>query len=205
VTKGRAKGFEAKLHYQITKFDTGTCKYSMMNAITKRPVSPTILIPSDRPSRLSNTAAIGFIPLDLKDDEYMVRIKPHFETEGDREFSLEKPFLEAKVWTRIRIDPTSLSLGDMVIIPGTAVARFEHQRLEVEDTGLHLARFRRISWVMIDYNTKNIGQTVVVRFSKDFPSVKISSEETYGRGTSNVDTSLMRTLPEKNVAVDYSN
>jgi hypothetical protein len=189
----------------IRKFNTGIYQYSMMNSIF------TPLNIADQPYSLKETLSAQewcgnwFIQLNLRGNKYLVRMNSYFETEGDREFTLEKAFLEDEIWTRIRIEPSSLPLGNIRIIPGATVARFKHERLDVEDAEATLSEY---SDDLMSYKLqyKNTGRTLVIRFDKDFPYRIISWEETYGSGKSNIDRSLTtKATGKKTLLVDYWN
>jgi hypothetical protein len=189
----------------IRKFNTGIYQYSMMNSIfTPLNIAPH---PYSLKETLSAQEWCGnwFMQLNLRDNKYLVRMNSYFEAEGDTEFTLEKAFLEDEIWTRIRIEPSSLPLGDIRIIPGATVARFKHERLEVEDAEATLSDYSdNIMSYRLHY--KNKGRSLVIRFNKDFPYKIISWEESYGSGKSNIDRSLTtKASSKKTLLVDYWN
>lgn len=189
----------------IRKFNTGIYEYSIMNSI----FTPVNI--ADHPYSLKETLSAQewcgnwFMQLNLRDDKYLVRMNSYFETEGDREFTLERAFLEDEIWTRIRIEPNSLPLGDIKIIPGAMVGRLKHERLEVKDAK---ATLRELSDNLMSYmlQYKNNERTLVIRFSKNFPYEIISWEETYGRSTDEKGESLKtRANRKRTLLVDYWN
>jgi hypothetical protein len=193
-----------KLNF-IRKFNTGIYQYAMMNSIF------TPLNIADHPYSLKETLSAQewcgnwFMQLNLRNGKYLVGLNSYFETEGDEEFTLEKAFLEDEIWTRIRIDPSTLPLGNIKIIPGAMVARFTHGGLRVEDAE---ATLRESSDKLMSYRTqyKSKGRTLVIKFTKDFPYKIISWKETYGSGNGNIDKFLTtKATRKKTLLVDYWN
>jgi len=193
-----------KLNF-IRKFNTGIYQYSMMDSLF------TPINIRDYPYSLKETLSAHewcgnwFMQLNLRDDEYRVRLNSYFESEGDREFTLKKAFLEDEIWTRIRIQPSSLPLGDIKIIPAATVARFTHEELKVEDAEASLGDFSdKLMSYRLQYKSK--GRTLVIKFTKDFPYKITSWEETYGSGKSNIERSLTtKATIKKTILVDYWN
>lgn len=57
----------------------------------------------------------------------------YFQAEADREFELENALLEDEIWARIRLNPASLPVGEIRIIPGTQYLRMSHKPVRVEN------------------------------------------------------------------------
>jgi len=163
---------------RIKKFDTGIYRYSMMDSvftpvyIDKYP--NTLKITSSSQEWCGNT----FTQLNLDSNGYEVRSFSYFESEGDREFNLQKEILEDELWARIRLDPKSLPQGRIKIIPAAMASRLTHRELEVEIAEASLQE---------DFDDPNLmnyklvyddsGRTMEITFNKAFPYEIISWEE----------------------------
>lgn len=51
----------------------------------------------------------------------------YFEDEADQQLTLEKHFLEDEIWTKIKINPCNLPVGELKIIPGLEYIRLRHK------------------------------------------------------------------------------
>ena len=109
-----------KLNF-IKRFNTGIYDYSMMKSV----FTP---IPSEQ-QQLSKTLKVSttrqdwcghvFLQYNLEKDHYKVKQYSYFEKEGDRTVNIPSVHLEDDIWTRIRIDPKTLPLGGIEMIPGS--------------------------------------------------------------------------------------
>ncbi len=109
-----------KLNF-IKRFNTGIYDYSMMKSV----FTP---IPSEQ-QQLSKTLKVSttrqdwcghvFLQYNLEKDHYKVKQYSYFEKEGDGTVNIPSVHLEDDIWTRIRIDPKTLPLGGIEMIPGS--------------------------------------------------------------------------------------
>lgn len=193
---------------RIKKFDTGIYRYSMMDSVFT-PIDldrfpNTLKLSSSSQEWCGNT----FSQLNLNDEGFKVESFSYFESEGDRTFDLENEFLEDELWTRIRINPGSLPIGKIKVIPGAMASRLTHKELAVENAEASLGRNADDPSSLMDYNI-NYPQTkrsVLVTFKKDFPYEIVSWEETYksGFGENARELTTKATL-DKTLITDYWN
>lgn len=54
----------------------------------------------------------------------------YFESEADQSFQLEKNILENELWNKIRIDPKSLPVGKVKVVPSLEYVRLSHKELK---------------------------------------------------------------------------
>jgi hypothetical protein len=73
-----------------------------------------------------------FSQLNLRGDSYDYAGYSYFETEGDVQSKLPARLLEDELWTRLRINPESLPIGDTEMIPGAFISRLMHHPLKSE-------------------------------------------------------------------------
>lgn len=110
----------------VKKFLTGLYPYSMMTSV----FTPVDLAAWPRSLKVTGTSqewcGHTFTQLNMLDRGYRMRQFSYFEREGDREFTVEPDLLEDEVWTRLRIDPESLPVGRLKVLPGVMTARLQH-------------------------------------------------------------------------------
>lgn len=113
------------------EFITGLYKYNVMNS-----VFTPIDLDSD-PHSLKVTSGIqewcgqSFIQAEWKSNRYDIRQMSYFENDGDADLSLAMGWLEDELWTKIRIDPNALPLGEVKMIPGFTYLRLSHVEKKV--------------------------------------------------------------------------
>ncbi len=222
VTEDFSKDTQVKLDYpeqagsdrvkilklnRIKKFDTGIYRYSMMDSIFT-PVDideypNTLKVSSSSQEWCGNT----FSQLNLRDGGYEVESFSYFESEGDKRFALGREFLEDEIWTRIRIDPASLPVGKIKIIPGTMASRLTHRRLGVESAEASLTQ-HPIKPALMNYKLEypGSGRSMLVTFKKAFPYEIISWEESYKSGFGeNARELTTKATIQKTIITDYWN
>lgn len=192
---------------RIKKFDTGIYRYSMMDSvftpvdIDKYP--NTLKISSSSQEWCGNT----FNQLNLKDGGYEVESFSYFESEGDNKFDLEKEFLEDELWTRIRIDPSDLPVGEIKIIPGAMVSRLTLRELSVETAEASLTQNPDDPELM-NYKLvyPDLGRSMLVTFNKAFPYKIVSWQESYKSGFGeNAKELTTKASIQKTIITDYWN
>jgi len=193
---------------KIKKFDTGIYRYSIMDSvftpvdITQYP--NTLKLSSSSQEWCGNT----FSQLNLRDGEYQVESFSYFESDGDRTFNLDNVFLEDELWTRIRIDPDSLPVGKIKIIPDAMASRLTHHELAVENAEASLGRNTEDPSSLRDYKIyyPEANRSMLVTFKKDFPYEIVSWEETYKSGFGeNARVLTTRATADKTLITDYWN
>ncbi|MHC5068476.1 MAG: hypothetical protein ACYTF0_07775 [Planctomycetota bacterium] len=68
-----------------------------------------------------------FEQFNRRDDGWQWRRLSYFEHEGDSSQPIGETWLEDELWTRLRLDPASLPLGQVMMVPAALARRF-HQR-----------------------------------------------------------------------------
>jgi len=168
------------------KFTTGIYPYSMMTSV----FTPVDL--ARYPNSLKVTATVQewcgqvFTQLNFRNNRYDARTFSYFETEGDRDYAIDRTLLEDEVWTRIRIDPSSLPVGEISIVPGVMTGRLRHIEtapetanaalgsIGTDSTGSELVRYT------LEY--PRTERTLAIDFEKNFPHRIHGWSETYRDG-----------------------
>lgn len=121
------------LKLNMTKnFVTGIYPYSMMlSAFTPVDVSQ---VPHTLKLTMSAQEWCGqvFSQVNLKHKKYVIAGHSYFEKEGDENLNIKVTWLEDELWNRIRLDPQSLPIGELDMIPGLFFSRLSHTGLNSE-------------------------------------------------------------------------
>jgi len=68
-----------------------------------------------------------YVQTNRKNGNILTKINSYFENEEGGEFKTESTtFLEDEIWTSLRINPNSLPIGKVEMIPGSIFSRFSH-------------------------------------------------------------------------------
>lgn len=185
------------------KFNTGLYPYSMMASIFT-PVDLT-REPHSLKTTMSSQEWCGhtFTQLNLRFNQYEVTGMSYFEEEGEESFKLNKALLEDELWTRIRIDPRQLPLGEINIIPGSFYTRLRHIPLKVEQAQADLEQAESGEMKYSLYYPAH-DRRLIIWFQTEFPYEISGWEETYksGFGPSALPLTTRATL-NKRLITDY--
>jgi len=199
-----------KLNF-IKRFNTGIYDYSMMKSV----FTP---IPSEQ-QQLSKTLKVSttrqdwcghvFLQYNLEKDHYRVKQYSYFEKEGDKTVNIPSVHLEDDIWTRIRIDPKTLPLGGIEMIPGSFFTTIRMIDLRSEKAVAELTNTQAgdgggVSQYTVTYPSLN--RTLSIRFNRNFPHDILSWTEAYPSGSGEeakiLTTKALRTHA---IMVDYWN
>ncbi len=187
------------------KFNTGVYPYSTMQSV----FTPVDLQRAKHSLKVTTTSqewcGHTFQQLNLEGDHYENQLFSYFESEGDQRSRLEKSLLEDEVWNRIRIDPKSLPIGDISIIPSSLASRLKHFSLKNEAAVASLQELDQQKGIMqyqIAY--KAIDRNLKINFTKSFPYEIISWEEVYTSGWgSSAQKLVTKAQKKKSLMLDY--
>lgn len=181
-----------KLNF-IKQFLTGIYPYSLMLSVfTPTPAA------GGNPRTLKTTMSgqewcgHAFTQLNLRNGRYLLRGFSYFESEGDEQRTVPAALLEDELWTRLRIDPSTLPTGEFPVIPGSFASRLLHQRIAVrtargafiepdatgigERFGKTTLRAYRLGYADGDH------RELTIYFEPDFPHRIAGWDEVWGSG-----------------------
>lgn len=170
------------LKVNLTKnFLTGLYPYSMMTSVF------TPVDVDERPRSLKTTTSVQewcghtWLQGNFRNDRYVFEGRSYFESEGDARDELPAAWLEDELWTRIRIDPTSLPTGSIEMIPSGMQSRLRHRPLEVEPAEASMSDGEPGTRV---YSVRyaNSGRSLAITFEDRAPHGILAWEETYVDG-----------------------
>ncbi|MDX2245261.1 MAG: hypothetical protein SF052_00680 [Bacteroidia bacterium] len=184
------------------KFNTGIYPYSMMLSVFT-PVNV-----NEHPHTLKTTMSSqewcghAFTQLNLDGGNYRVTGLSYFESEGDENFSVKKHILEDELWTRIRLSPENLPVGEHTLIPGSFYSRLRHTDIQPRKAILSLKDNGEIRDYSIIYPEEN--RELIIHFEKNFPYKITGWEETFTSGWgAEAKTLTTRAVIKKTMITDY--
>lgn len=182
------------------KFLTGIYPYSIMSS-TFYPVS------NDQhaiKTSLSSQEWCGHVYMQLNNRaKYELEVHSYFESEADHEFGLSKAWLENEIWTQLRIDPSSLPLGDTEMIPSLEFLSLMHKEVRAYKVNLSLSEENGLMVYRIYY--PELMRTLSLRFIKTFPYAIESWEEEFMSGYAYPVQMTTRARRIKTIKSDYWN
>ncbi len=123
----------------LQRFQTGIYDYSMMTSLF------TPIDIQKRPRSLKATTTVQdwcghvFMQMNLKGNQYHARSYSYFEMEGDQELDTEGgAMLEDELFTRLRINPTSLPSSPVKMIPNFTHLRLRHKLIAAFDAQISI-------------------------------------------------------------------
>ena len=199
-----------KLNF-IKRFNTGIYDYSIMKSVftpipsEQQPFSKTLKVSTTRQDWCGHV----YLQYNFEGDHYKVKQYSYFEKEGDKDVTIPYAHLEDEIWTRIRIDPKTLPLGEIEMIPGSFFTTLRMIDLGVENAVAELTNTQDgnrggISQYTVTY--PSLGRTLSIRFNRNFPYDILSWSETYQSG-SGKDAKVLTTEARRThaIMVDYWN
>lgn len=109
-------------------------------------------------------------------DDFEVISHSYFQGEADNSFSLDKNWTENELWAKLRIDPKSLPVGDINLIPSIESVRLNHDELKAYNA---TASLNNKSYT-ISY--EDLGRTLQIDFNPNFPYDILGWKETTTTG-----------------------
>jgi len=195
-----------KLNF-VRKFITGIYPYSIMTSV----FTPVEL--SSHPNTLklsfSSQEWCGNVHTQAnhKKNRYEFNSYSYFESEGDAKFELEDAILEDELWTRIRISPDRLPVGNIKIIPSLLSSRLKHFELKVENAFAEKVVIdKKRDLVSYRVNYKNLDRKIQINFVNRFPYEIVEWSEEYKSGFG-TNPKLLKTkgVKSKTLIIDYWN
>jgi hypothetical protein len=118
-----------KLNY-MKNFITGIYDYSLMTS-TFTPIDFR-KHPYTLKSSFSSQDWCGqsFSQINLRERTIHYQLRSYFEKEGDMNTELAATYFEEDIWTRMRLEPQMLPLGDVELIPSQEFIRLHHKEFK---------------------------------------------------------------------------
>ena len=132
--------------------------------------------------------------------EFEVTSHSYFEGEADENFNLGKTILESELWTQLRINPESLPIGDLEIIPSFEFLRLRHVPFKAYAASAELLS----GTYTITY--PDLNRSLSINFNPQFPFNITSWEESFISGYGdNAKALTTKATQLKSIKSDYWN
>lgn len=157
-------------------FTTGIYPYSIMTS-TFTPVSA-----KESPLTLKTSTTVQewcghtFQQLNLNGGGYDAQIRSYFQREGDEDIHIKAKYLEDEIWTKIRINPAMLPVGEIKIVPGSQFIRLSHKELKSYKAEASLDETGETAVYSLEY--KDIERKLTIKFQNEPPYKILGWEET---------------------------
>lgn len=178
-------------------FNTGIYPYSIMQS-TFYPVSN-----NQHALKLSCSVQewCGHVYTQLNNrEDFDVVSHSYFESEGDEDFSINKAILENELWTQLRINPKSLPIGNVDMIPSLEFLRLRHVPVKSYSA---TAKLSNDSYTII---YTDLERSLTIYFNAEFPYEIQSWEETFISGYgANAKELKTKATKIKTIKSDYWN
>jgi hypothetical protein len=188
-----------KLNF-VRKFFTGIYPYSLMTS-TFTPVDFTRTRTLKVSSESQEWCGQTFTQLNFRNGRYAGLLRSYFEDEGDRAFDFAPAWLEDELWTRIRLAPETLPIGDVTVVPGLQYARLWHKAVRPEKATASLRGDGKENVYTLDYSA--IPRKLAIRFDKAFPYKILSWEETQPGGFDGSPLLTTKAVATGSLMLDY--
>lgn len=155
------------------KFNTGIYPYSMMTSIFT-PVDPNIKRTMKVTTSVQEWCGHTFTQMNDRNGRYEGILRSYFQSEGDLDFDVAG-MLEDDIWTRIRLAPEQLPIGEVALIPGTQYQRLAHVLPQAQMAKAEMIDGDTTQTYRVTYST--IPRTLSITFEKAYPYAILSWEE----------------------------
>ncbi|QTD38371.1 septum formation inhibitor Maf [Polaribacter batillariae] len=169
------------------KFITGIYPYSLMTS-TFSPINTNekaIKISFSAQEWCGNT----FVQLNNR-EQFKIDFHSYFESNADRKISLDKNILEDELWNILRINPKSLPIGKLTIIPSFEFLALNHQKIKAYKATTSLVE--KDNFIIYAIHYPKLERTLVIKATKEFPFIIESWEETSTRNGKTLTTKAQK-------------
>jgi hypothetical protein len=187
------------LKVNLTKnFITGIYPYSMMLSVFT-PVNREDYHASLK-ATMSSQEWCGqvYTQLNLRGNRFAVKSHSYFELEGDQQFSVREALLEDEVWNIIRLDPESLPLGKIDVIPSLFFTRLNHTALRVQSAIAQKTETDSSFEYRLTYPEQ--ARQISIRYEKQFPFKILGWKESWKEKNKDMETTAVL---DKTLFTDY--
>ena len=171
-----------KLNY-LKRFTTGIYDYSLMTSAFT-PVD-YFTHPATLKVAFSSQDWCGqvFMQLNTRGRNLEYSQYSYFQSEGDKKYEIPSTYLEDDLWNRIRLDPQTLPLGKIEMIPSMEFLRLHHKG--IKHYGAQASLFLQVSEkggrqqeiYVYKLNYPELKRTMTIRCESEFPFRILGFEE----------------------------
>ena len=183
-------------------FNTGVYTYSTMQSV----FTPVNIEQESNSLKVSMSAqdwcGQAYHQLNLKEDGFELKQFSYFESEGDKVISLPKILLEDELFNKIRINPESLPIGKIKLIPSSLFLRLNHAKVQSENAESSLEKNGDTHVYTVKYS--NIARRLSIYYKNEFPFEITKWEEEIKSGFGpNAKTLITTATKKKSIKIPY--
>ncbi len=188
------------------KFQTGIYPYSLLLTVASPIQTNTFPHPISLSASIQEWCGHTFLQWNLKKNKYEMHSHSYFPDEGNEEKSIPIVFFEDEIWTRIRLGPEKLPLGDFECMPSLFFQRLLHRPNEPEKAKgtLTLDSLENTGIYRLDYPASQ--RYIQIQFEQNFPFKITGWEESYKDGLGE-NAKPLTTIAKRiqSIQIDYWN
>jgi hypothetical protein len=178
------------------KFNTGIYPYSIMQST----FSPLSVDAHAVKVTASTQEWCGQTYMQLNNREkFEITSHSYFEGEADQKLDLDKTLLENEIWTKLRVAPDQIKLGQQNVIPDFSYLRLKHKPINAYKTEITQKIIEDTLVTKIKY--LELPRVINIYQTKAFPYAILKWEEK----TSENDEKFTQAVLQKQLKVDYWN
>jgi len=181
----------------LKKFETGIYDYSIMTSVftpidyRKQPYTLKVSFSSQ------DWCGQVFGQLNLRNRTLEYQWRSYFESEGDEEGTVEATYFEEDIWTRIRLEPQTLPLGEVELIPSQEYLRLNHRPFKAYKAKGDLSLLVTDNKTGKEYyvyrlHFPELARTVTWRCESTFPYSIVSMEEEIKNRDGQIETTAVK-------------
>ena len=146
----------------LRKFTTGVYDYSIMTSVFTP--TETNKFPQTQKVTISSQDWCGqsYMQINQQKDKYKVELRSYFESEGDKNYTINGAILEDEIFNRIRMNPNKLPTGKTQLIPSATIVRLMHLDMKPMDVEISKS----------DYKGNEFEQANLMAYELDYPTLK---------------------------------
>lgn len=155
-------------------FVTGIYPYSLMTST----FTPTSLSQNAIKISYSSQEWCGntFIQLNNR-EKYKVNFRSYFETDADRDFTLNKTPLENDFWNLLRINPKAIKTGNYQVIPSFEYLGLQH--IPIKPYSAEVTLLEKVKYLEFSISYSEIGRKLTIMLENKAPYIIESWEESF--------------------------
>ena len=161
------------------KFNTGIYPYSIMTSTFLPVNNPKASLKIS--SSTQEWCGHEYIELVNEDSQFKMNNFSYFQGDSFRNKTIDKSvILEDDIWSKIRLAPTTLPIGNFKALPSFVALRFSHQEAKPYAATGKLTKGKTSNIYEIHY--PNIDRTLKITFENKFPYIITGWSESYFSG-----------------------
>ncbi len=202
---GEKEGITILKLNKINRFVTGIYDYSIMTSV----FTPVKF--REYPATLKVTCSSqdwcgqSFSQYNLRNRELEYQQNSYFQKEGDLETQVEATYTEDDVWTRIRLEPQMLPLGEIEMIPSMEYLRLKHKEFKAYNAVANLVlqvNADQEEFYIYTLEYPDLHRELTLKCEASFPFQILSWEEKWNTNTPSETESTSAEL-KKTIQLPY--